>query len=894
MFYKLDTTRITLHEYWRASPHPNVESLAPFRVPTAELPEEAQAKFRSLHGELQGCGFHSPVCYRVNDAMHQTDVCQAVYRHESGQAFARVHYRVWNLAGATEACFFTTITSCCTDGTTLVSTTANVNAPLPPSCRVNRSVGTSVGVLWESHQNQLGDGNLTQTVPVRTDQELGEVIQSHHGEVCNFYLRQGMFLPMSEAEQAEAGIVEPPEMKPDDSHEKAAILAEITRLQEKSSSWISTVVVLGISVVLFMAMGAIWWSWEFLLFLLPILFIHELGHYLAMRVFRYRNVKMFFIPLFGAAVSGQHYNVAGWKKVIVSLMGPLPGILLATGLGILGIVMEMEWLVNGAVLALIINGFNLLPILPLDGGWVMHSLLFSRHYVLDAGFRVLAVAALMIGSLLIGARILFFFGVFMAMGLPMAFRMVRVVETLRRKRVPVGSPDAQTIPAATAEAIVSEVRGSFPKSLNNKTLAQITVQTFEALNARSPGCLATLFLGGVHLGSFLFTLAALAVFVVAQQSDLGDFFNTIANAPQKSVSVEEIEIRQGADVPDAPGSEKTLISTFGSPAEAKEAYDGLAAGIPPRATLVYFGQSLLLAVPEEDDAARKAWFAQLKGRTNDVHISTELTPSVVTLMAVAPEGESAEKLEQTLNAYFSGDGSMFLIPPWHPRLDITPEQETARRTYRKLLQTSDVYDDPSVSRLQDRMVAAYRKGDDKRAAELNLQMREATRKATEDRLNKLRAEANDPIEIELIELYEERPVLEFEVASDADAETDESATDGETGDGPVEESDEAAADLDVPDEADALDAEAFQEHQLQYEAWSRRMGALMGQLPIEGEDVKPGEQRFSATGVVIRTGLYVQLNFLTFGRLIDGPPALVQWLEDQGCLGTKYEIMMGH
>ena len=35
-----------------------------------------------------------------------------------------------------------------------------------------------------------------------------------------------------------------------------------------------------------------------------------------MRLFRYSNVKMFFIPLLGAAVSGRHYNVPGWKKVV--------------------------------------------------------------------------------------------------------------------------------------------------------------------------------------------------------------------------------------------------------------------------------------------------------------------------------------------------------------------------------------------------------------------------------------------------------------------------------------------------------------------------------------------------------------------------------------------------
>lgn len=35
-----------------------------------------------------------------------------------------------------------------------------------------------------------------------------------------------------------------------------------------------------------------------------VLLFHELGHYVAMRLFGYRDVRMFFVPFFGAAVSG--------------------------------------------------------------------------------------------------------------------------------------------------------------------------------------------------------------------------------------------------------------------------------------------------------------------------------------------------------------------------------------------------------------------------------------------------------------------------------------------------------------------------------------------------------------------------------------------------------------
>ena len=76
-------------------------------------------------------------------------------------------------------------------------------------------------------------------------------------------------------------------------------------------------------------------------------------------------------PLFGAAVSGKHYNVQGWKKTLVALMGPLPGIVLGAGLGIAGLMLRKPILGDIAMPMLVLNGFNLLPLMPFDGGWVL-------------------------------------------------------------------------------------------------------------------------------------------------------------------------------------------------------------------------------------------------------------------------------------------------------------------------------------------------------------------------------------------------------------------------------------------------------------------------------------------------------------------------------------------
>ncbi len=127
-----------------------------------------------------------------------------------------------------------------------------------------------------------------------------------------------------------------------------------------------------VSIVLFAALGAAAWDWKFVWLLIPILLFHELGHYVAMKVFGYRNLRMFFIPLFGAAVSGQHFNAPGWKQIVVATWGRCRASCSAT-LGVAGVLAERPLLIEAAVLTLIINGLNLLPVLPLDGGRDAHA-----------------------------------------------------------------------------------------------------------------------------------------------------------------------------------------------------------------------------------------------------------------------------------------------------------------------------------------------------------------------------------------------------------------------------------------------------------------------------------------------------------------------------------------
>ena len=296
----------------------------------------------------------------------------------------------------------------------------------------------------------------------------------------------------------------------------AAVLSELDTLRHRKPGWGAGLGALVVTMMLFLGLGAAAWDWKLVVLLIPILFFHEMGHLVAMRWCNYRNLRMFFIPLLGAAVTGQNYNVPGWKKVIISLMGPLPGIVLGIVLGLLGIALEQPLIQEAATLMLFLNGFNLLPVLPLDGGWVMHAIFFSRHYLLDVGFRLIAAILLLAGGLASGDWLLSIIGGAMTLGLPTSMRVAKIVGALRGQGVAATSEDDQSIPTGAAERILDELKLAFPTGLNDRQMAQFTINVFEALNARPPDPVVSVLLAGLHFASFVVAFIFAIILIAAK------------------------------------------------------------------------------------------------------------------------------------------------------------------------------------------------------------------------------------------------------------------------------------------------------------------------------------------------------------------------------------------
>jgi stage IV sporulation protein FB len=131
------------------------------------------------------------------------------------------------------------------------------------------------------------------------------------------------------------------------------------------------------------------------LILILILVFHECGHYIAMRYYRYHQTGIFFIPLLGAWVSGSKRTLSQRESATIILAGPLPGILVGILLLLFTRYVALDGSTNAVlnwsgVALVLLNGFNLLPIYPLDGGQLLNRVLLNEESWLSKAFVLLS------------------------------------------------------------------------------------------------------------------------------------------------------------------------------------------------------------------------------------------------------------------------------------------------------------------------------------------------------------------------------------------------------------------------------------------------------------------------------------------------------------------------
>lgn len=120
-------------------------------------------------------------------------------------------------------------------------------------------------------------------------------------------------------------------------------------------------------------------SWQFALALIACLVFHEYGHIRAMQYFGMKTKGIYLIPFVGGlAVSDDKINTR-WQDVVISIMGPTFGLIMSIFCMIAYWATGHLFFAGLATFNALLNLFNLLPILPLDGGHVLKSISFSMN-----------------------------------------------------------------------------------------------------------------------------------------------------------------------------------------------------------------------------------------------------------------------------------------------------------------------------------------------------------------------------------------------------------------------------------------------------------------------------------------------------------------------------------
>jgi Zn-dependent protease len=119
----------------------------------------------------------------------------------------------------------------------------------------------------------------------------------------------------------------------------------------------------------------VWFGgWWFGIGLVVLLFVHEMGHVVEAKRQGLPVSVPIFIPFMGALITMKQMPHNAWREARLAIAGPLLGSAGALALYLVGLAYDSQHLKALAFLGFLINLFNLLPVIPLDGGRITAAL----------------------------------------------------------------------------------------------------------------------------------------------------------------------------------------------------------------------------------------------------------------------------------------------------------------------------------------------------------------------------------------------------------------------------------------------------------------------------------------------------------------------------------------
>lgn len=702
----LDSTKLTWREWWRTAPGPIavigwcatllrnrilddmrllvVRDAAALEISMEQLSECVRQKLLSQMQPLRALGFGDPRFMHVTDVFTNREVILAVQLHASGKTVART-LCAYPLPGAITKKTMLSVgfLSAFVDGRMLCTDEKRPKFMTSPRVLTRWKAG-SVRARYEAHAQAMARSGDAVVLPA---DKVWALCDAYETELISCGQSRGLLVPLSDAEGARVLAC----ASPDEARHTAA-LAELVRLQTARPRSIAGVVLLVVSLAVFAATGALSWSWEICAIIGTALFVHEFGHYVAMRWFNYRDLRMFFIPLLGAAVTGKNENVAGWKKAVVYLMGPLPGIVLGTGMAVGAVALGKPAIANAAMIVIGLNLFNLLPLLPLDGGGFWNAVLFCRHRWLEAAFKSVAGVALMVCGLAGGIWLVL--GISMLRSVPKTLRLSGAAERLRQRGWQSGS--SHTISPEAAETILAELKLTTKNPPAARTAAAEALHVFEHLNARPPSALASFGLIASYAAAIVIALVGLGTAgfaTIGNSNKVSAHRNSFGfeHAPVLSAEFHGELAQFPASPRDQARRSRRIIATFPDASSATGVLEKVWVDRSGKAEIVQFGQTLIAVVGWEDKITARELsdrFRQERGTVLDT--GSPLTVAVFNLQFSARDSETAAQLSRDLQTYFTLPLGMRPVAPWTIDSAVKPEERAeymkAATTYARILE----------------------------------------------------------------------------------------------------------------------------------------------------------------------------------------------------------------
>jgi len=146
------------------------------------------------------------------------------------------------------------------------------------------------------------------------------------------------------------------------------------------------------------------WGWQFAAGFVLLLFVHEMGHVIQLRREGVSASPPMFIPFLGAVISARTLGGNALAEARVGLAGPILGSVGATVCVVLWHATGSDLFRALAYFGFFLNLFNLLPIVPLDGGRAMAAMAPWMWFV---GFAALIPLIFVLNSPILLLIILF-------------------------------------------------------------------------------------------------------------------------------------------------------------------------------------------------------------------------------------------------------------------------------------------------------------------------------------------------------------------------------------------------------------------------------------------------------------------------------------------------------